>query len=294
MRSSAGEANPLQLIKDALPRLNGAMHRVALMILESPDDAARASITKLAERADTSAATITRLSTSLGYGGFPALRAAIAMEHGRDVQAGWNRDIGTKIGPTDPPDEVLNVLAGSHATALRNAIGAIDLMAVTRLADQIAVAGRIHIFGDWADAIPAEELHIRLLRIGRPCWFHRGGRESLVAAGLVGDGDVALVLSRSGDHRDAAEFLRRSAAAGAMTAVITGMPKSPLAKIAEVVIDTGTKNGPAWTDFFAGRASDALAAGLLWVLVAQRVPDSLSGAHLDLEPEPALRQAQGA
>lgn len=266
---------PLKSIKELLPGLSGAARRVAELILASPERAGRSSITNLAAEADTSAATLTRLAAALGYDGFPALRAAIATDHGRDLQAGWERDIGTAITPSDPADQVLDVLAGTHAQALRSAVAAVDLRVAERLADLITAASRIAIFGEWGDAIPAEELQIRLLRIGRPAWFHRGRHEAGVAARLLGPGDVALAISRSGEHADAAQFLRTAGDAGATTAVITGMTGSSTARLADLVIDTGIKDGPNWTDYFAGRATDALAAGLIFVLVAQRTPDSL-------------------
>lgn len=273
---------PLKAIKDLLPELSGATRRVAELILASPELAGRASITSLAAEAGTSPATLTRLAGTLGYGGFPALRAAIATDHGRDLQSGWERDIGTAITPGDPPDQVLQVLAGTHAQALRAAVAAIDLETAERLAGVISTASRIAIFGEWGDAIPAEELQIRLLRIGRPAWFHRGRREAVAAARQLRPGDVALTLARSGEHGDAERFLRLAAAEGATTAVITGMPGSTLARLADLVIDTGVRNGPNWTDHFAGRATDALAAGLIFVLVAQRTPDSL-GLPIELQ-----------
>lgn len=271
----AGSESPLQLLKNALPDLNAAMTRVAEQVLASPQEVGRASITKLAERAGTSPATVTRLSTLLGFGGYPAMRAAIAEENGRGVQAGWEADIGSMIAPEDPADQVLNTLASTQANALRHALGAIDLVVAVRVADAMATATRIHIFGEWGDAIPAEELQIRLLRIGRPVWFHRGAQEARVAATLMGPGDVALVVSRSGINDVAHDFVDRARTRGAMTVVITGMPRSELATACDQVLVTGTQDGPTWTDYFAGRASDVLTAGLLWVLVAQRTVDSL-------------------
>ncbi|TWD84520.1 RpiR family transcriptional regulator [Kribbella amoyensis] len=272
----AGSPSPLQLVKRTLPELNGAMQRVAEHILANPDEVARGSITKLAETARTSAATVTRLSTQLGYAGYPALRAALAMEVGRGLEAGWASDIGSAIGPADPPEQVLNVLASTQANALRNALAAIDLTAVTRVADAIAGARRTHIYGEWGDAIPARELYIRLLRIGIPVWFFDGPQSSQIGAGLLGEGDVALTVIRSGHDTTALDFVQRSQAAGALTVAITGVVASPLARQADVTLDTGTAVGGTWTEFFAGRASDVLTAGLLFVLVAQRVPDHLT------------------
>ncbi|MGZ0150880.1 MurR/RpiR family transcriptional regulator [Kribbella sp. WER1] len=285
----AGSPSPLQLVKRALPELNGAMQRVAEHILASPDDVARGSITKLAEAAQTSAATVTRLSTHLGYGGYPALRAALAMEVGRGMEAGWTSDIGLAIGPADPPEQVLNVLASTQANALRNALAAIDLTAATRVADAIAGARRTHIYGEWGDAIPARELYIRLLRIGIPVWFFDGPQSSQIGAGLLGAGDVALTVTRSGTDATTLEYLSRAREEGALAVAISGMPDAPISRVADITLDTGTPNGANWTEFFAGRASDVLTAGLLFVLVAQRVPDHLTAHHPNGPGQPVVQ-----
>ena len=285
----ASEASPLDVIKDAMPTLTGATLRVAETILADPDQVGRGSITTLAARASTSPATVTRLSKALGFGGYPALRAAIATENGRGVQAGWERDIGSEITPTDTPEQVLNVLASTQSRALRNAMSSIDLQTIADVADRIAVAGRIHIYGEWGDAIPAKELYIRLLRIGRPVWFHEGAQDSRIGASLLGEGDVALVLCRSGEDPIAEQFIEMANSGGAFSTVITGAPESSLSEIAQATLFTGTRQGQFWTDYFAGRTSDALTAGLLWVLVAQRVPDTIAAVyeHLYGPSEPA-------
>ncbi|RCK70154.1 MurR/RpiR family transcriptional regulator [Desertihabitans brevis] len=283
--------SPMQQIRDALPGLNAAMARVAQLVLDHPQEVGRAPITRLAEQAGTSPATVTRLAVLLGYDGYPALRAAIAEENGRDAQAAWESDIGRMISPDDPADQVLTTLAGTQANAMRVALGAIDLPTATRVADAIAAAGRIHLFGEWGDSIAMQELHLRLLRIGRPCWFHSGRQESQVVASLLGAGDVALTLSRSGNDPVAEDFLGRAREHGARTVLITGVAGTPLERVADEVLLTGTPNGSAWTDYFGGRTSDVLAASLLFVLVAQRSADSLEraftgGAHPDARDRP--------
>ncbi len=73
----------------------------------------------------------------------------------------------------------------------------------------------------------------------------------------------------------ATELCTLARAHGAHTVVIVGDPDCELARNADAALFTGTRQGTAWTDHFAGRSSDSLTAALLWVLVAQRVPDAL-------------------
>ncbi|WP_154792369.1 MurR/RpiR family transcriptional regulator [Occultella kanbiaonis] len=275
MSTHADSTSPLQALRDSLPTLTGATARAAAHIVADPAAAGRESITRLAEAAGVSAATLTRLADLLGFDGFPALRAAIATEHGREVQGGWQRDIGTEIGPNDPPEQVLGVLVAAQHRAARQAMGAVHLRTADQVADWIAHAARIHLYGEWGDSVALHELYLRLLRIGRPVWWHEGAQAARVAAGLMGAGDVALALSRSGRDEIAVDFLARARANGAHSVVITGDPTAQLATDADATLYTGTREGTAWTDHFAGRVGDTLTAALLWVLVAQRVPDAL-------------------
>lgn len=271
----ADDTSPLQALRDTLPTLTGATARAAAHIVAAPAEASRMSITQLAAASDVSAATLTRLAGLLGYRGFPALRAAIATEHGREVQGGWQRDIGTAISPEDSAEDILGVLVSAQTRAARHLMGALDLGGASAAADWIAHAGRIHLHGEWGDSVALHELYLRLLRIGRPVWWHESQQASRVAASLMGPGDVALVLARSNQDAAALEFCRLSGARGAHTVAIISDPDCTLSREVDVALDTGTREGSAWTDYFAGRASDTLTAALLWVLVAQHIPDAL-------------------
>ncbi|UFU03661.1 MurR/RpiR family transcriptional regulator [Ruania suaedae] len=267
--------SPLQALREALPRLKRTMARSAQYIVDHPGEVGESSITGLARSADVSPASLSRLAARLGFSGFPAMRAAIATEHGREMEAGWHRDIGDEILPEDGPKAVLEVLAANQQRAARTAMGAIDVDLVAQAADWIASARRIHLHGEWADSVAVSELYMRLLRLGLPVWFHDGAVTSQVLASMMQAGDVALILSRGGNDEVGLDFCNRARKNSAHTVAITGDPDSALADRSEISIFTGVREGLTWTDFFAGRASDTLTTSLLWVLVAQRVPGGL-------------------
>src|SRR5688572_12420206 len=105
-------------LRTEAPTLPEALQRVAALILDDPGDAARSSIVDLAERAGTSTATITRFSRVLGFKGYAGLRVAIATETGRAEQARWDTDIDREIGPGDPLNRVLDVIAAADSRAI--------------------------------------------------------------------------------------------------------------------------------------------------------------------------------
>ncbi|WP_353808644.1 MurR/RpiR family transcriptional regulator [Agromyces sp. SYSU T00194] len=263
------ERGALAALRDLLPSLTQARRRVAEVVLADPWAAGDATITALATSAGTDAATVTRLAVSMGYPGFPALRAAVARDAGRGEQAAWSDDIGSEIGEDDPPARVLEVLARDRYQALRNTRALLDVDAVQRLATAVVDATHVRIYGEWGDGVVARELHQRLIRSGVSSWHLEGAKSAEAAVLATGAGDVALVVSRTGDDPAAVHFLAASGTRGAVTACLTGAPASELARAADIGVFTGTEAGPYWTDYAGGRESDSLTASLLWVLVMQ-------------------------
>lgn len=260
----------LQTLRDALTELTPTMRLVAEEILADPLAAGSTSITALAQRSGANAATVSRLAARLGYSGFPELRSAIALENGRNAQSGWERDIGGEISPEDPASEVLDILAGAAARALRDAVSGIDVERVEQAARAIARAERVHLYGEWGDSVSLRELQMRLQRIGVAAWFHDGGPPTLHAVcNTLTAQDVVVVLNRSGTDDVTERLLREARAKGAITVAVHGMPASPVDRRADISVFTGIRNGEVWTHYYSGRASDTLVTSLLWVLVAQ-------------------------
>lgn len=268
------DIGPLQALAIRQATLSPARQRVARVLLAADAEAGSRSITEVARLAETSPATVNRLSKELGYDGYPELRAAIAHEAGRDDQAGWERDIGREITPNDPASSVLKVLALTQTRALRSVVSSVDLDELATLADAMVRAERIDIFGEWGDSNPARELFQRLFRIGRPAWFHESSTAAGVVATLTGPGNVAIAFSRRGTD-GAAEFLRDAGEAGARTVAVTGAPSSPAARAARHVVFSGVTASDEWLELYAGRTSDGFIASALWVLVVQRLPGGL-------------------
>lgn len=280
--SGPRKQSPLRHIANVLPSLNPTAAKVAAAILDDPAASGLESITALARRAGTSATTITRFAVQMGYTGFPELRGSIALDNGRSVQSGWEHDIGTAIRPDHAPEEVLAILAGTQARALRDSVNLLNMAELEHAATCIASADRVHLFAEWGDVPAMRELHMRLLRIGVSSWLHESPQEAgLAVSTLLRGGDVLLLGNRSGES-DAAVKLTHTLKDLAGTAIaIHGEPDSRLAEAVDISLYTGIRNGSVWTQYFAGRASDTLVASLLWVLVAQKRTKDASISFLD-------------
>lgn len=274
----AAPVDPVQRLRIALPALTGAKRRVAELMIGEPARVGAASITTLADEAKTQPAVISRLSMRLGYTGYPALRAALASAAGRNEEAAWQADATVSIRSTDPAERVLRVLTGRQFDAMRKAMASIELRDMELLAEWIARAERVCLFAEQDDLAAALDLRLRLRTLGVPTVLRTAG----TAARETRPNDVALVMSRTGDSAAGVDFLSDARRGGARVAVITGEVDSILGGAADLTIFTGTRAGSSPPDAYAGRTSDVLAGALLWMLVAQRLPDALTS---DLGPD---------
>jgi DNA-binding MurR/RpiR family transcriptional regulator len=87
------------------PALTAAEGRVAQAIAESPDVAAFATVTELAERAAVGVATVMRASHKLGFDGYAQLQSAARAEMTRRLHSAAGR-IRTASGATAPPGQL--------------------------------------------------------------------------------------------------------------------------------------------------------------------------------------------
>lgn len=250
-----------------------ALTRVAGCVVGDPATAARSTIVELAERSHTSPATVTRFCRTLGFDGYAALRVAIATETGRaEAQGGngWQVDIGREITPEDPLDLVLGHVLAAEMTALQDTAHRLDLAGVAAAAEAIVAARRVDMYGIGGSALVVGELHMGLHRIGVPAWVWNEVHSALASAALLVDGDVAIGFSHSGSTVETVEMLAEAGSHGAVAVAVTSFPHSPIAEVADIVLNSATRATSSQADVMAARHSQMLVSDLLYLAVAQR------------------------
>jgi DNA-binding MurR/RpiR family transcriptional regulator len=270
---SAAEPGLLARLGQTRATLSGALAQVAEAVLENPAAASRATITELAERVGTSPGTITRFCRALGFSGYQELRVALAEEAGRAAQGRWNTDIGREIHQDDKVDRVLEVLLAANIRALQETAAQLDLAAVDAAVRALADARQVHLFGIGTSGVSAEELRLRLFRIGVACWAWSDVHNGLTSAALLDGRDVAVGISESGRVNETHDFLAEAARRGATTVAVTGDASSPLALAADLRLTTAVRTTAFRSDALGGRHSQFLILDVLYARFAQVTAD---------------------
>lgn len=283
-------------IRARMDELPAATQRVARVVLADPRLVVDLLIGELAERAGTSAATVTRFCRQIGYPGYVALRMSVATELGRTSALPPRvADIGRAFRPDDAPEDVRSTLLAGAVRSMQQTAETIDLDHLRRLADAIVRSRHVDLYGVGTSALAAEALASRLYRIGVLCnvWseVHAG-----VTSAVVQDEDcVAIGYSNTGRTAETIQMLQEAGRHGALTVAVTNDPDSPLADHAELVIQTSAFEQFLQPDDLAAYYSQVFVGDLLYVLTAQadfdRSSRHLAASAIAVDPHRAIGAA---
>ncbi|CAN7583641.1 MurR/RpiR family transcriptional regulator [Pseudoxanthomonas sp. LjRoot143] len=246
-------------------RFSPVEQRIADAILADLPAAAQSGVGELAARAGVSVAAVSRFAKTLGCAHVRELRARLA-------EAGT---VGRRfLDDADaPPLPALHAQIGSDAeAALRRNLAGLSESVVHALADALATARRVHIFGmGGSSAVFAQELQQRLTRLGLPVAACSDAVAMRMLAATLEDGDLVIALSVSGRNRELLEACEIALGYGARLAAFT-RADTPLAAHAHWLLPLVLDE----TDFVfkpsASRYALLLAIDVLATTVALRDP----------------------
>jgi DNA-binding MurR/RpiR family transcriptional regulator len=269
--SSPREAAGLIIaINGLLPSLSPAEQRVARLVVADPAEAARRTITDLANAAETSEATVIRFCRSVGMDGYPQLRIRLAAEAARRVDPPDARVVGGDIPPGADLGQIIATIAFNDARAVEETAEQLDPAVCERIVDAISSAARVDIYGAGASGFVASDFQQKLHRIGRVAFYWPDVHAALTSAALLGRGDVAIGISHTGTTIEVVDVLEQARSRGATTVALTNFPRSPITEMADHVLTTAARETTYRSGAMASRLAQLTVVDVLFVGVAAR------------------------
>lgn len=262
----------IDAMRNAMPSLRPSERRIATFILSDPASAVDLTITELAERCDTSIASVARLCQSVGFGGYSDFRIGLASSLGRQKVALDRFGVAeADIRVSDAAAEVVAKLAFHEARAIEATAESLDLDALDQLAVAISAAPRIDIYGSASSSLSGADLQQKLHRIGLISYCWSDVHLALTSAAVLTEGSVAIGFSHSGLTVETAEALAAAKSAGATTALVTNFPDSPIARGVDHLLVTNATETRFRPGAMSGRIAQLAVVDFLFVRVAQMV-----------------------
>ena len=266
--SQAPDVGILITIRSLLPNLAPVEQRVAQAVLDDPGGVAWRSISELAQSCGTSATSVVRFCRAIGLKGYPELRLALAGAVAHDDAAAMVA-ASSDIEPGDDPVAITKKIAHADAAAVTDTANRLDTAVLATVADALASANRIDIYGVGASGFVAMDLQMKLQRINRPAFAFSDPHSATTSAALRGEGDVAVGLSHTGTTVDTTDALAEARSHGATTVAITNFPWSPITEVADHVLLTAARETAFRSGAMTSRIAQLTVVDCLFVTLAQ-------------------------
>lgn len=273
MSDAAPDRGVLVRIRAVLPSLRPAEQRVGEAVLRDPAGTADLSISRLAELCDTSVTTVVRFCRSVGFGGYPELRLALARETSREAGSAEGVELSSDIGRTDSLADIVAKIAFSDARAIEDTAATLDLDTLQTAIRTVVAARRVDIYGVGASAFVGQDLHQKLHRIGLTAFVWPDPHAALTSAALLDRDCVAIAISHTGTTTDTVDALAQARESGARTVAITNHHPSPLTEHADLVLTTAARETTFRSGAMASRIAQLAVIDCLFVGVAQHSYD---------------------
>lgn len=280
----AGSPSPvLAQIRRGLDALSPAERRVAEHVLGHPRAALNAPIAEIAREAGVSQPTVIRFCRSLGCEGLSDFKLRLAAGLTGTVPVSHAR-----VTDDDSPAELGAKVLGNTASAVLQLREQLNRDAIERVIEVLAGARRIECHATGQYGVVATDAQFKFLRLGLACSAQTDPRLQRLSAAVLAPGDVALIISSSGQVDGLIEVADVARGRGA-TVVVISAGQSPLMRRADHALVVDHAEDPLLKLPMVGRVLHLLVIDILAVGLAMRrrgevdpTPDDESGA----EPPP--------
>ena len=226
-------ANCYIKIKEMLNTLTNKEKALAQFILDFPQEVVNMSISELAEACSTSISTVVRLCKSAGYNGYKAFCRDLSF----DVMQSRTGSVEYgDIQPGSSLESILKTVCNNDMKAIENTLGVLDAEEVKKAVEAIEKAPRVDFYGSGTSGYVAMDAYSKFARIGKISMSTMIEVQQTLNAVQLKKGDVAVVISYSGNTKSSLEAASCVKKTGATLISLTKYSKNPLAKMADICL----------------------------------------------------------
>ena len=230
--------NILDRIHASYYQLTAAERKVADYVLQQHEQVQFMSITQLADECGIAEATVSRFCRSLKLKGFNAFKIELA-RHSVSADSAARR--------SKPADSVAargQEVGRLAVDAVNQTIELTETDKILRAVELFEKAPHVMCIGSGGSMILAS-VFANMFSMADPKFYAVADSHSqMSAAATMGQKDMIVLFSYSGSTTGGVQVLELAKSRGIATVLITRYPKSPAAKLADVVLRCGSNEGP--------------------------------------------------
>lgn len=207
--------------------LSDKENKLAKYLLTNQTAISHSTISELSAQTGISTATISRFAKNLGFTNFQDLKLNLVQTEAED-------NLLVEIDPDDSPKTIAEKTFASNIDALKATENTLNNADLVKCVDLILQAKHLGLFGLGASNVVALDGYHKFLRTSIDVIYVEDFHMQLMNATRLTASDVMLLISHSGENRDAIALAKLAKARHTPIILITSSANSTLANIADV------------------------------------------------------------
>ena len=278
----------LERIHASYYQLTASEKKVADFVLLNHSQVLFMSITQLADECGTAEATVSRFCRSLKLKGFNAFKLELA-KHGAAAPTS-TYGIRHEEDALTPEGRCREIGRMTHE-AVSQTIELVNHASVAKTVGLFEKAGKIVSMGSGGSMIMASEFAHLFSTVCNKFTSVADGHLQMATVATMSPSDVVVLLSYSGATTGGLQILELAKSRGIATVLITRYPKSPAAKLADVVLQCGSNESPVQQGSVRAKVAQLVVMDVLFQEYCHRnreacdahlqsIASALSGMHV--------------
>jgi DNA-binding MurR/RpiR family transcriptional regulator len=274
----------LYTIKNKYISLSNKEKQIADYIIKNPKDSVNPSIDRLAAKVGTSEATLVRFVRKIGYSGYQQFRIALAQESIAVNSQVFEIDL-------DKKEDVASLIFKHTIQVLEASAQTLDGANIKKIAQCMLDSERVYLFGLGGSNISAREAFHKFIRTGISCNFAADFHMQLMLASQANKNDCAIIFSHLGNNYDVISLAEELRKKGCRICVITSYSNSPLARMADIVLQACPLNSEVVSEAFSSSIATATFINILYVELMNLTKDDGINALSNMRQAIAKRRS---
>lgn len=203
-------------------------------ISENPQQVSAMSIHALAEKTFVSTSSVLRMVKKLDFGGYKEFRHELIYELAlRRQSAEMEKKEITKF---DSIEEIAEKITYKNMMSLENSKNLLDYSTVEQCVKLLLDCKSICLFGIGSSLVVAKDMHLKFLRLNKPCIINDDWHSQLLQARNMSPQDVGIIFSYSGHTVEMIECAKAMREVGACIISVTRYEATPVAELSDYKI----------------------------------------------------------
>ncbi len=278
----------LERINASYYQLTATERKVADYVLAHSNQVQFMSITQLADECGTADASISRFCKTLKLKGFNAFKLELAQHSAASQAAAFSDSSATDTETLEGRCKEAGRLSQEAVSQTIELVHPENIRQTVTLFEQ---ANRVYCMGSGGSMIMAQECAHLFSTVSQKFQAIGDSHLQVSAAAIMDPNDVIVLFSYSGATTGGLQILELAKQRGVHTVLVTRYPKSPAAKLAEVVLRCGSNESPVQIGSVCAKVAQLVVMDILYQEYCyrnrdccddnlKRIADSLSAMHI--------------